>query len=266
MLGKRNTAASRAGTVQVAENVRINPASLRAYRAVCGYLPGIDVPICFPHLPAGALQLRILAAPGFPCDAAGLVHVSNSISQRRPISVAATYTVECRLTGDEHTERGREFALKTEYRKGSTVAWEETMYFLKPDRNRKKKNSISYQDEWLHSDGVNQLEIPVSGNTGRRYARVSGDYNPIHLYDFSARLFGFPGKIAHGMWMLGRCIAEMQPAAGFKNATIEAQFKTPLFIPGSALLRYASKTGNTDFELHNPSLNRPNMLGRLTVF
>src|SRR6266487_1403229 len=46
-------------------------------------------------------------------------------------------------------------------------------------------------------------ELPA--DLGRRYAAVSGDRNPIHLYRLTAWLFGFRRPIAHGMWAAARC-------------------------------------------------------------
>lgn len=42
-------------------------------------------------------------------------------------------------------------------------------------------------------------EWSLASDLGRRYARVSGDINPIHLHALSARAFGFRRAIAHGM-------------------------------------------------------------------
>ena len=49
------------------------------------------------------------------------------------------------------------------------------------------------------ADGWGELarwELPAGA--GRRYARVSGDYNPIHLWALTARPFGFRAPILHG--------------------------------------------------------------------
>ena len=45
---------------------------------------------------------------------------------------------------------------------------------------------------------------------GRRYAAVSGDRNPIHLYPLTAKALGFPRQIAHGMWSKARCVAALE--------------------------------------------------------
>ena len=49
------------------------------------------------------------------------------------------------------------------------------------------------------------------GDLGRRYAAVSGDRNPIHMHGLTAKAFGFPRAIAHGMWTKARCLAALEP-------------------------------------------------------
>jgi hypothetical protein len=42
--------------------------------------------------------------------------------------------------------------------------------------------------------------LAITENTGWRYARVSGDFNPIHLTARTAKMFGFKQAVAHGMF------------------------------------------------------------------
>ncbi len=56
-------------------------------------------------------------------------------------------------------------------------------------------------------------EWKLPGDLGRRYAAASGDRNPIHLHALSAKAFGFPRAIAHGMWTKARCMAALEESA-----------------------------------------------------
>ena len=75
------------------------------------------------------------------------------------------------------------------------------------------------------------IDAPVG--LGRRYGRVAGDLNPIHVSDVTAKLFGFPRVIAHGMWSLGRCAAELELCGA---GSLDVQFKLPLFLPSQGRL------------------------------
>lgn len=88
----------------------------------------------------------------------------------------------------------------------------------------------------------------------KRYARVSGDFNPIHLSALSASLFGFKkGAILHGMWTKARSVSALMPPTNTLTSTgsteqpmaeMFVEFKTPLYLPSSTVL--AAKEAVTD--------------------
>jgi acyl dehydratase len=86
----------------------------------------------------------------------------------------------------------------------------------------------------------------VPADQGRRYAAVSGDYNPIHLSAWTARPFGFKRPIAHGWWTLARALAELDtdlPA----SCVIEARFVSPLSLPGTVFFESGPIAGGMGF-------------------
>jgi acyl dehydratase len=91
----------------------------------------------------------------------------------------------------------------------------------------------------------------VPGDIGRRYAGVSGDRNPIHLHALTARAFGFPSAIAHGMWTLARSLATLDGRLGERHNS-EVEFRAPLRIPGRARLRLAGEDGTWRAALESP--------------
>ncbi|MFE9878503.1 MaoC family dehydratase [Streptomyces sp. NPDC005784] len=82
----------------------------------------------------------------------------------------------------------------------------------------------------------------LAQDVGRRYGAVSGDRNPIHLHPLTARLFGFPRAIAHGMWTVARCLAAYGPQ---QAVGVRAEFRAPVLLPGT--VTYAAK--GPSFEL-----------------
>jgi acyl dehydratase len=99
----------------------------------------------------------------------------------------------------------------------------------------------------------------VPGDIGRRYARVSGDANPIHMHPLAAKAFGQPTTIAHGMWTKARCLAALEgelPAA----YTADVRFKLPLRIPGRAAFAYR----DGEFTVHDARSGKPHLSGRIS--
>ena len=73
-------------------------------------------------------------------------------------------------------------------------------------------------------------------STGRRYAAIAGDLNPIHQHALLARLFGFKRAIVHGTWTLARALAlaELPRTDAF---TLDATFRRPVELPSDILVR-----------------------------
>src|SRR5699024_9354129 len=74
---------------------------------------------------------------------------------------------------------------------------------------------------------------------GQRYARVSGDYNPIHLNGLAAKGFGFPRQIAHGMYGASRALSAMDPR--MDSYRWDVSFAKPIVLP--ATVGYALTDG-----------------------
>lgn len=98
-----------------------------------------------------------------------------------------------------------------------------------------------------------QWQLP--GDLGRRYGAASGDRNPIHLYPITARLFGFPRAIAHGMWTVARCLAEAPRPDDVQG--VRADFRAPVLLP--ATVTYAADA--TGFQLRGTG--RVHLTGRI---
>ena len=102
-----------------------------------------------------------------------------------------------------------------------------------------------------------ETEFQVPGDIGKQYAKVTGDFNPIHVSRLGARLFGFPRPIAHGMWSVAKTF-ELIEHTGFPIEHT-AIFKGPMFVGSTAKL-VSSKDGRFDVMCgRNP---RPVIVGK----
>ena len=90
----------------------------------------------------------------------------------------------------------------------------------------------------------------AAADIGRQYANVSGDYNPIHLSATSAKLFGMPKAIAHGLWLKARALASLQSHLPAANVEISVAFKKPVRLPGEVILLSSAAGSSGDFQLN----------------
>lgn len=234
-------------------------ASLAAYRRVCGFpLDEKNLPLTYPHVLASPLHLALIAGPGFPVRFLGLVHLRNTIRATRGISSSAALDLDCAIRGPRETERGEEYDLSTEVRESGELVWTENAVLLarRPGSGGTKKATAP---QAASDASVARLDLPRG--LGRRYALASGDFNPIHLSATTARMFGFPRAIMHGMWSLARCVAELSPLAG--SATLNASFKLPVFLPATVSIHRTTKGSQVEFSLRDEEGKKPHLLGSL---
>lgn len=60
-----------------------------------------------------------------------------------------------------------------------------------------------FHDLRIGEEVVNLTKSPISKGQLVRYAGASGDFNPLHTDDETARKAGFDGVVAHGMLIMG---------------------------------------------------------------
>ncbi len=100
----------------------------------------------------------------------------------------------------------------------------------------------------------------MPGDTGRRYAAVSGDRNPIHLYPLTARAFGFPRAIVHGMWLKARVLAALE--ARLPDAfSVDVAFKAPVLLPSTVSFVAAQDDGTWRLDVRSAKSGRPHLIG-----
>ncbi|MGI6871373.1 MULTISPECIES: MaoC family dehydratase [Amycolatopsis] len=211
-------------TEYVRAGVEFDPAHVAAYNQVCGFRLGDELPVTYPHMLAFPLQMALMTQPDFPFPLLGMVHVANRITQRRPVRLTDTGTVRVRAENLRPHEKGRQFDVISEYTTADGPIWTEVSTYL-----RRGGGEGGGKREQLAAPAPKAI-WRVPADIGRRYAEVSGDRNPIHLHPLTAKLFGFPSAIAHGMWTKARVLAAFE--GRLPDAyTVDVRFKLPVLLP-----------------------------------
>jgi acyl dehydratase len=213
----------------VLPDLRVDLARLAAYERVCGFATGDDaLPVTYPHVLGFPLAMRLMSGRDFPLPLLGLVHTSIGITQHRPLPATGAYELSVYVAELAPHRRGTEATVVTEARVGPDVVWESSSTYLARHRTTTAPEPAAERREQAPLPPL--AEWRLAGDIGRRYAAASGDRNPIHLHPLTARLFGFPRAIAHGMWTVARCLAAHgAPQAG----VVRAEFRAPVLLPGT---------------------------------
>ncbi len=268
-------------------NVRSDPARVAAYARVCGFAPSATLPPTYPHILAFPLHMAVMSDGRFPFGAVGLVHVENRILQQRPIAVEEPLDLCVRVTPLERHRRGRTFTLVTEARAGGQVVWESVSTMLRrggghdsssPQAHASREGADAAAvgdpavsgsfavardpEEESNADAAVIDTWSLDGGLGRRYAAVSGDRNPIHMHALAAKLFGFPGAIAHGMWTKARALAAIESSLP-EFLGVEVQFRKPIVLPARVELTSLQQGVGVELEVRDAQRHTPHLDGRV---
>ncbi|MGW6009117.1 MaoC family dehydratase [Streptomyces sp. NPDC055210] len=244
----------------VLPGVRVDLGRLAAYERACGFGVGADeLPPTYPHVLGFPAAMRLMSARTFPLPLLGLVHTSIGITQHRALTATGEYELTVCVDDLVPHRRGTEAAVVTEVRTAGELVWESRSTYLarhavaQPAENgRAAERAAAAEREPLPV----LAEWHLAEDVGRRYGSASGDRNPIHLHPLTARMFGFPRTVAHGMWTVARCLAERgTPQA----ARIRAEFKAPVLLPGT--VSYGARSSR--FELRGADGGRLHLTGEV---
>lgn len=217
-----------------------------------------SIPFLYPAVIGLYPVVCIFADPEYPFPAIGTVHVYNTTTLHRDVKenekLAMTVKPERVM---KHVKKGSEIEITSSLSDaGNNVAWTNSSKFLVMHNQRKKLDSYdvstatnSWPDEPVEADLKLLFEEvwSLGPNASKEYAAVSLDYNPIHINTFLAKLFGFPGIIMHGMYMISRAASECQRVMGANISyplEVSTKFTRPCVLPQKVSFKVYALKGN----------------------
>lgn len=238
---------------------------IAAYGRACGFRREQGVPLSYPHVLAFPLHLLLLTDRRFPYPASGMVHLANHIRQHQRLEEGQALRLE--VYGERWVShpKGQALSIATRAYSHGALVWESDSLYLRRGVEAPVGEPWAGTLPVAGDDWVRTQRWILPADLGRRFADVSGDFNPIHTSLIGARLFGFRRAIAHGMWTLGRALAAQQPPGGLGVAQVQCDFKLPIFLPGQVTLWNPPSEGSRrDFEVRNAAGDKPHMRGVFT--
>lgn len=267
----------------VLRDVRVDPERLADYARVCGFGLGSALPGTYPQVLAFPLAIALMSEREFPFSLPGIVHIGNTISRLRPIAPAEPLTFEVSAENLRPHRRGRQFDVITRTLVGDEQVWHSVATYLRRGSGGSSADGTATGPDAADTGSadadsgdaapvtseyvVNSTDGPaptavwrVPGSIGRAYAAASGDRNPIHLHPLTAKLFGFPRAIAHGMWVKAHCLAAL--GGRLPDAyTVDVRFAKPVLLPTT--VEFGARATSGGWDLSVASKGRPHLTGRV---
>jgi hypothetical protein len=202
---------------------RIDSTHVARYNALLGFAPA-SVPLTYYYLLTQRAHLTTLLSKAFPFKVAGMVHVENSLAEARQPDLDRPLLLSTTVTMLPAASNGARYCeLETVAAQDGDTVFTCTSRYLARQGKRKTAPATREVIEGKRIGGW-----AVGGSLGRAYAKVSGDWNPIHLWRWSARLMGMRRPIIHGMHSVGAACALLEQTSARRVTAISARFKAPI--------------------------------------
>lgn len=232
----------------VRRGVTPSPADVADYDAVCGFAVSNRLPSTYLHVLVFPLQVALMSDPGFPFPLMGSVHLENTITQHRPVLMGEEIELRARAENLRPHFRGAQADIVGEAYVDGELVWSERSTYL--FRGRMVDGDVAPKgDEPAAIEGFGAT-WRLGGDLGRRYAKVSGDVNPIHMNPLAAKALGFPTTIVHGMWSKARMLGALENRLP-EAYTVTVSFKKPVLIPSTVSFVAQPVEGGFDVALRN---------------
>lgn len=189
------------------------------------------------HITAFGLSTAMMADRRFPLPLQGMVHLQHKVWHMSdvPIDHPVRISTWAQNLSPHHAGTSVEIWAQVFDPITDKLLWQSMALYLSksfllpgsPSPQRPKRPA--FQPPVM----TGQWDLPK--DIGRRYGAVSGDRNPIHLSNLTAKALGMPGAIAHGMYAAGKMLAGRETLAPY---TWAIEFASPMRLPSRVALHY----------------------------
>ncbi|MGH2732108.1 MAG: MaoC/PaaZ C-terminal domain-containing protein [Actinomycetota bacterium] len=234
------------GKVYPAVSYRVTAEAIRAYAAATNenYPPYLrdDLPLSpptFPWVAALPVVAGALFDPELGASMTRLVHGEQEHLLYAPVRAGDSLMVEGSLESVEAKETGETFTVCTRLinQDGALVAELVSLMFIRGTATRSQRAGAP-GERVAEPESVFEVTEKVDEDQTHRYAKASGDPNPIHTDETFARQAGLPGIILHGMCTMAfACRAVLEGVCGgdpLALKRVRVRFSRPGF-PGDRL-------------------------------
>ena len=240
------------------QNMPLDAQHLAQYNKICGFAEH-KMPATYLWTRAFPLIMRILVSKQFPLPAMGQVHLSNQISVHKTFDISKKITITAAVAHSKLSSKGLEWTMQLTADVEGLSVWSSQSTFLHRCKTGIERNSKIIEN----ADGESQ-QWTLAKDLGRRYAAISGDYNPIHLGALSAKLFGFKQAIAHGMWSKARCLAALDDVTPDSGYQVNVNFLKPVYLPSSVNFYVKPQEDRQNFCLYDSSGEHRHLQGSIS--
>jgi hypothetical protein len=243
--------------------IKLGGRRLKQYNKICGFSASTDqVPMTFAHVLGFSKHMNNMLSKKFPLNVMGVIHIRNKIELAQPLPADKKLNFQCYVDGHRQTDKGIEFDLMTLVFDQDQLLLRSTSTMLSRDKSSLGSLSAKEHVPFDHPNSESE-HWTLPKDLGLKYAQISGDFNPIHLYPAAAKTFGFKTTIIHGMWSLARSLAALESKIPAGPVTLNTEFKLPCFIPAKVMFKHWQEDQVIHYGMLSKDGSRPHIVGTI---
>lgn len=180
---------------------------------------------------------EVLFYPKLRVNMVKLVHAEQSFTFHQPLRIGMSVEPVAKVVEIRDVSSGQilDVDVMLEQNGQPVVTGRSSMFIRgKPKRDPNRTKEPKAAEPEMKAAGT----FKVAPDQPRRYAAASGDFNPIHVNKFVAKLAGFDRPIAHGLCVMAMTVRELLAAYGDSNPAnlhrVSLRFAKPVY-PGREL-------------------------------
>ena len=202
-----------------------------------------DMPT-FAFIATFRLVMQCISQSNIPSKLMGLIHLHSGFDINRKQNWLAPTDITVCLENAEQTEKGKLYTVVTTLKQSGEITLVNTNTFLDKARGYKPKANTDEAVEKQESIELGKpiAQLALSLKTAWQYARLSGDFNPIHLHPWLAKKFGLKDVLIHGMFNAHYAVNEVLKLSQELPKHLLVSFNKPCFLPNQAYLRQYGDT------------------------
>ena len=192
------------------------------------------------------LILQCVAQSDIPSKLLGLIHISSQVEVLGPQNWRLPSTVVVEIESVDESDKGLLYKIKTTVWQNKQVTLVNINEMLDKSRYYQGRSSIKVASN-NDADFETLTNFEISQKDVWKYARISRDFNPIHMGNTFAKLFGLKGALVHGMLNAHLSLNKIIEQQNAPIKTIKIEFNKPCYIPANLTL--SKKVDTQEFNL-----------------
>lgn len=205
-------------------------------RAICQFqkLFGCnELPVSYMFIFAFRYLGQLFVSSNIPSKLMGMIHLTTSFRVIHPHDWSQPTDIDIRIISHSENEQGISYLVSTQlYQFGQATLVNENTFLDKESRYRSKRGEMNNAIPNVTALARQQFTPSVA----RHYAKVSGDYNPIHLHSLLAKFFGMSSSVMHGMYGVHWLLTHENVDKVVLQNDLNVQFNRPCYLPKEVVL------------------------------